>query len=120
MKFSTGRILNHFSKDTGFLDDLLPQVFLEFLLVSLSEFIIQSLHVCMVIHVHVRIRNCHNFSFVLIFLPAHNEVHCYHCNCLGCKRLHPDTSCVNHCVVPRSEMVLPQNIARSEETGGYM
>ena len=35
-----GRILNRFSKDIGYLDDLLPYIFCEYLLVSLRE------HVC--------------------------------------------------------------------------
>ena len=30
----TGRILNRFSKDIGFLDDLLPYIFCEYILVS--------------------------------------------------------------------------------------
>lgn len=33
---SIGRILNRFSKDTGFLDDLLPYTFCEYLLVSIT------------------------------------------------------------------------------------
>ena len=31
--FLAGRILNRFSKDVGFLDDLLPYIFCEFILV---------------------------------------------------------------------------------------
>ena len=31
----TGRILNRFSKDVGFLDDLLPYIFCEFILVMI-------------------------------------------------------------------------------------
>ena len=31
-----GRVLNRFSKDIGFLDDLLPFIFCDFVLVSIS------------------------------------------------------------------------------------
>ena len=34
ISFVLGRILNRFSKDVGFLDDLLPYIFCEFLLVN--------------------------------------------------------------------------------------
>ena len=32
--FASGRVLNRFSKDIGFMDDLLPYVFCEYLIVS--------------------------------------------------------------------------------------
>ena len=34
--FSSGRVLNRFSKDIGFMDDILPYVFCEYLIVSVA------------------------------------------------------------------------------------
>lgn len=41
--YNAGRILNRFSKDVGFLDDLLPFNFCEFLLVSIAHWLFRAL-----------------------------------------------------------------------------
>ena len=78
--FSTisGRILNRFSKDIGFLDDLLPHVFLEFVYVStnLNSVQIQKLYmILMYIHDHADVTD---------FSPASDKKLCYHHNSCRC------------------------------------
>ena len=88
-------MLNRFAKDVGFLDDLLPYVFLEYLLVR-----------------DIIYRRCSYFSFttagpeVCISLELSCSHHMVH---------HLPNRCINGCI-HLSTVVLPENIKRSETT----
>ena len=99
--FHTGRILNRFSKDIGFLDDLLPYIFCEYLLVTSHppEWLF-------------KLNNLSKFSIA----PA--ALHCSNNNRniiqpLGCNT----RRCSGH-VFPGYPMVLPKNIKRGQALGG--
>ena len=65
---SAGRVLNRFAKDVGFLDDLLPLTFCEFLLVNVQP-AKKSLLLCTWSNAHTLVCNQFLIGVVLFFSP---------------------------------------------------
>ena len=89
-KFDVGRILNRFSKDVGFLDDLLPTAFTDYLFVSLSS-----------------LYKCHCGPY--LNFTAADEVLGYHYNSSCCQLLGPSSSCCGDGCLCGSKMVLSED-----------
>ena len=68
-----GRVLNRFSKDIGFLDDLLPHTFLEYLFVSIQC----SKHVLVVVYYNVTALSTHAMPQFCL----HSANFCTLCSC---------------------------------------
>ena len=89
-----GRVLNRFSKDIGFLDDLLPHTFLEYLFVSQTP-IATCLCLCSV-----------NF---LSSTSAIGALHSHHWCGISCQSLRVDPFTYYLNPLPLSALVLPED-----------
>ena len=89
--------MNRFSKDVGFLDDLLPLSFINYLVVS-------SLNL-------QRISSVTALNFAAV-----NEVHCHNNNGSCCQLLDPPSCCLGDGSLSYFEVVLSQDSTRCKET----
>ena len=122
---TAGRVLNRFSKDVGFLDDLLPFTFCEYLLVSRNT---QKHAICLnKAHTHCALPNgslptvaCIHFDYScsFMFITASPSVpgHHIYSSCFQLLGVHPSFPC--HGSVSFLQMVLPQDLQGDKEAGG--
>ena len=71
---SAGRVLNRFAKDVGFLDDLLPYVFCEYLLVSVQPAKRRYLPGVMHTHCLIRCHVCSRSTVLTLYLQKIRQV----------------------------------------------
>ena len=74
----TGRVLNRFAKDVGFLDDLLPYIFLEYL--TVSAWLHACLYIIALILPHVLI-SAAGSEVSVVFGPNYSDTVVHHLPC---------------------------------------